>query len=261
MPEVGRGEPVDIVPQFVDEPALADAALADDRDQPQATVAFHCVKIVLEQAKFVRPADERRCEAIRPPRSPMTADHPDRLERFDRIRLALQVQASDRLEEDGTGRQIPGRPTDQDRTRRSGALQPGSDVDGVSDDQTGRGIPVTTDGGLPAQHARPRLQARHSLGFAELRYCLNEFQGRPDRSFGVVLVVDVCPPHRHDRVADVLVDHATESLDDLSRPIEVAGEHLPDLFGVALFGQRGESDDVDEHGSDEAPLLQFVAEG
>ena len=83
---------------------------------------------------------------------------------------------------------------------------------------------------------------------------IDQLEGCAHRTLGVVLVRHVGAPHRHDGVTDVLVDHTTETLDDLPRPIEVPGEHRPHLFGVALFRQRSESDDVDEHGGHEAPF-------
>ena len=57
---------------------------------------------------------------------------------------------------------------------------------------------------------------------------------------------EVGPPHAHDRVADELVDGAAEPFDDLAGPVEVDGEHVADVLGVAALGKRGVADDVGE---------------
>ena len=66
-------------------------------------------------------------------------------------------------------------------------------------------------------------------------------------------------PHRHDRVADELLDRAAVAADDLADGLEVAGLELADLLGVAALGERGEPDEVGEQDADEAALGDGVA--
>jgi hypothetical protein len=60
-------------------------------------------------------------------------------------------------------------------------------------------------------------------------------QGSPYGSLGVVLERRRRPPHRHHRVADELLDHPPVASDQLSGLLEVPGEQLADLLGVALL--------------------------
>jgi hypothetical protein len=59
-------------------------------------------------------------------------------------------------------------------------------------------------------------------------------------------------PQGHDRVADELLDHAAVALDGGPGPLEVAGEDLAYLFGVARLGERGEANQVGEEHGDQA---------
>ena len=75
-------------------------------------------------------------------------------------------------------------------------------------------------------------RARAGAG-VELRDGRDEVERGPDRALGVVLVRDRRPPDRHDRVADELLDRAAVALDQPLAGLEVAGEQLADLLGVA----------------------------
>ena len=74
----------------------------------------------------------------------------------------------------------------------------------------------------------------------------DELQGGADRALGVVLVGGGRSPHRHHRVADELLDRAAVPLDDPPRQLEVAGQQLARLLGVALLGEGREADQVGE---------------
>ena len=75
-----------------------------------------------------------------------------------------------------------------------------------------------------------------------------------NRPFGVVLPGDRRAPDGHHRVADELLDRAAVALDDLARQVEVAGQELADLLGVALLGERREADEVGEQDGDVTAL-------
>ena len=90
---------------------------------------------------------------------------------------------------------------------------------------------------------------------------VDELERGPDRALGVVLVGDRRAPQGHHRVADELLDDPTVALDHLAREIEIAGQELADVLGVAALGHRGEADEVGEEDADEAAFgdARFVA--
>ncbi len=66
--------------------------------------------------------------------------------------------------------------------------------------------------------------------------------------------VDRRAPHRHDRVADELLDRAAVAADHLAGEVEVAAERVADVLGVALLGEGREPDEVGEQHRDETSL-------
>jgi len=62
----------------------------------------------------------------------------------------------------------------------------------------------------------------------------------------VVLAGHRRAPDRHHRIADELLDQAAVPFDGVSRGVEVAGEELADVLGVAALGDRREADEVGE---------------
>ena len=87
--------------------------------------------------------------------------------------------------------------------------------------------------GLAGQDAGARAQVRRADVFTEVPHEGRELQGGPDGALGVVLVRDRRSPERHHRVADELLDDPAVALHDLAALLEVAGQELPDLLGVA----------------------------
>lgn len=59
----------------------------------------------------------------------------------------------------------------------------------------------------------------------------------------------------HDRVADELLDEASERLDLAAYALVVRREDRVHVLRVELLGPRGEPDKVDEDDADDAPLL------
>ena len=80
----------------------------------------------------------------------------------------------------------------------------------------------------PARLGRPR--ARRD-GVHHVERCAH-------RALRVVLVRDRRAPHRHDRIADELLDRAAVPPDDLVRELEVPGQGLADLLGVRVSATR-----------------------
>ncbi len=74
--------------------------------------------------------------------------------------------------------------------------------------------------------------------------------GRPHRSQRIVLVDGRQAEHRHDGVADVLLDGPAVRLELGAHDVEVAGHHLPQGFGVEPFAQVGRALQIREDDGD-----------
>ena len=82
-----------------------------------------------------------------------------------------------------------------------------------------------------------------------------QLERRADGPLGVVLLRDRCAPHRHDGVADELLDRAAVALDHGARRVEVAREELAHVLGVPALRECGrEADEVGEEDGDEPAL-------
>ena len=138
------------------------------------------------------------------------------------------------------GRRPPGRLAHEHGPCRRDRLEPGRGVDEVARDHplvggTGR------DRRLAGQHPRPGPD-RRPQGVDGVE----ELEGGPDGPLGVVLVGDRCPPDRHDRIADELLDRAPVPPDDVTREVEVPGEGLADVLGIPLRRIRREAHQIGE---------------
>ena len=89
---------------------------------------------------------------------------------------------------------------------------------------------------------------------AERRHGSDEVECRANGPLGIVLGRGRRAPHRHHRVADELLDRAAVELDQAAARVEVAGEELARVLGVALLRGCREADEVGEEDGDEAAL-------
>ena len=90
----------------------------------------------------------------------------------------------------------------------------------------------------------------------EARHRLDELERRPHRPFGVVLVRDRGAPEGHHGIADELLDGAAVAFDDGAGGVEVAGQKLARVLGVASLRGGREADEVGEEDADE-PALRY----
>ena len=112
------------------EPGLADAGLADDRDDPARTVCDRALELGRERVQLRGPADERRVEAARDAcRVGLDLEQPPRV---DGLGLALQHQGGHRLDGDGVADEPDRRVADEDLPRSGRRLEPLRDDDGVA---------------------------------------------------------------------------------------------------------------------------------
>ena len=99
--------------------------------------------------------------------------------------------------------------------------------------------------------ARARSSGSSSSPSADRR---DQIERGPHGALGVVLVRHRRPPDRHHRVADELLHRAAVEPDQPLAGLEVAGEELAHVLGVARLGARREADEVGEEDRDEPPL-------
>ena len=150
-----------------------------------------------------------------------------------------------RLEGDRRGGGPLRRLADEDRARSGGRLQPARRVDEVAGNH-----PLADRaegyGTFPGEDSGAGGDAR-----AEGLDRVDELEGGADRSLGVVFVGDRRAPDRHHRVADELLDGSPVAADHVAGKVEVAGQELPGVLGVALLGERREADQIGEQDGDE----------
>ena len=99
-----------------------------------------------------------------------------------------------------------------------------------------------------------RTPARAWIDGPERPDRVDELEACADGPLGVVLVGGRRAPDGHDRVADELLDRPAVAADDVAGEVEVAGEQLAGVLGVAALGERREADEVGEEDRDEAAL-------
>ena len=204
---------------------------------------------VLEQAELVVAADERRLERVRPAAAPALGDDAQGAPRRDRGDLALEQLLAGRLE------------GDRRRSRRGGSPRRRARCPGGATDWSRAAVLTRSPATIPwlvapiVTAASPvSTPARALMPGPTAPDGVDELEGGPDGTLGVVLAGGRRAPDGHDRVADELLDRPAVAPDDLGREVEVAGQGLADLLAVALLGERREADEVGEQDRDEAAL-------
>ena len=96
---------------------------------------------------------------------------------------------------------------------------------------------------------------RHVPDRGQILRGLADPQTRSHRAFGVILVRGGHAEHPDHRIADELLDDATEGLDLFARRREILREHLVDVFGIGRLRGRGEPDEVAEQRRDDLAFL------
>jgi hypothetical protein len=86
-------------------------------------------------------------------------------------------------------------------------------------------------------------------------HTLPQCQRRGERAVGIVAVSLWDPEHRHDRVADELLQRASVLGDDLARDLVIAAEDGADVLGITGFAHGGGPRNVGEDHGHDATLL------
>ena len=202
---------------------------------------------VLEQAQLVVAADERRLERLerfRPPRSATT-----RRARQAGTGAALPLSACSPAASKAIARDAARSVASPTRTVPGGRrLEPAGGVDEVAGDHALVRGP-DRDRRLAGQDPGPAWMP----GPSERTASTSSRPARTARSASSSWAIGRAPD-RHDRVADELLDRPAVAADDVPGEVEVAGQELPGLLGVASLGERREADEVGEQDRDEAAL-------
>ena len=235
-PGVDRGE------RLGDEPRLADACLADDRQQLTALLGSSARPGGADRFDFALAADEAALV-----RALGRIEHRDEAVRGDGLDFAFELERLDRLGLDRAADELERRLADQDLARVGRALEPGGDVDRVSG-----GEPLLGAGDdLARVHADPSLDA-------ELGECRAHLDRGPAGAQRVVLVHRRDAEDGHHRVADELLHRAAVRLDDLLHPLEVAGEQALQRLRVDRLPERGRADHVAEENRDDLAVHRTI---
>ena len=212
------------------------------------------VEELLDQAQLAVAADERRPRGpadFSAPRAPRDdAQRPP--ERHEPV-LPLQLVRARVLVDDRLLGRAPGRLADEHGARLGRRLDARRGVDEVAGDHA-LALGAERDRRLAGEHAGPGAQLRRADLVAERGHGRDQVERRPHGALGVVLGRDRRAPDRHHRVADELLDRAAVELDQPPAGVEVAGEQLARVLGVALSESGGEADEVGEEDRDEPAL-------
>ncbi len=149
---------------------------------------------------------------------------------------------------DGGLARAPGHVVHQHGSRLGDRLEARSRVHRVSEHH-GLGVGATLHRSGSGEHPRAHAQLGHTHLLTEGGYRLRECKGGADGALGVVLACHGRSPHRHDGVADELLNRAAMALYQRAAAVEVPRQQLSNFLRVAMLGERREAHQVrEEHG-------------
>ena len=256
MPPHVLGQAVDVLEELPGQARLADAAGADDADEPGAALPGRGVELVLQLAQLLVPAHEGCLERSRSPHAAALRHDAERAPRRYRSDLALEHSLTGLFEDDRPRGRPLRRLPHQHGTPRSDRLQAAGGVDEVPADHALVGR-TDRDGGFSGHDTHAGfepLQRGVAVRHPDAADSGDQLQAGPDRPFGIVLAGRGRAPQGHHRIADELLHPAAVALDDLRHGREVAILQGPDLLGIAALGKGGEADEVSEEDGHQAPF-------
>ena len=244
--------------ELPNEPALADAGQAQDREQDRLPFGPRPASGLAQKLKLlVAPGERGRVAHDATDRDARLHADFDRAPDGHRRGLALDVVGAGGL----VGHRIRGRLVD-DRAdhhlARTGLLlQPRGQVQDVAGGHRGAAEWVAGHH-LARFNPDPSLEGDAvALGRVrgELRQRVQDGERGPHRPLGVVLVGLLKAEHGHDRVAPELFGTPPEAADLGDGPLEELGHHRADDLRVVLVGQGRGRDEIGEQRGHVAPLL------
>ena len=226
------GVVLDGLKQLVDEAALADPRLADERHQLDLAGALRPLERVEQRVELAAPADERRSHAARD----VDADARPCLHRLpglDGLRLAFRLHGLGLAVVDRVARRAPRRLADEDAVDRCVRLEPGGGVDDVPGHHALAllGPRAKRDERLPGVDADAELE----LGLLVEDPVADRERGA-DGALRVVLVRHRRAEHGHHGVADELLHRAAEALELVPQAGVVRTEQRAHLLRIHLLG-------------------------
>ena len=173
-------------------------------------------------------------------------------------RLSLEVVCTVILQLEDTADQPGSLGAEEDLTAFREVLQPGGEIDGVTERAGVGGVEGTGAGDDdtcvdPGVHHERRSDAT-LVARAELVDSSMDLEGGADGALGIVFMSDWIAEHRHDRVSEELVDPSRVPLDDLGGPGEYLTHHSLDILGIEMLGHGGEAREVTEDDRYLSPL-------
>ena len=220
----------------------------DHAHQTWPALSARGLEQVLELAKLLVPADERRLERIAPVPPAALGDDPDGPPGLDGAVLALEGVVARVLEDDRARRGPFGGLADEHGPRLRDRLQSRGRVDEVTGDHALVGGP-DRHGRLARQDACPGLDAG-----TQRPNRVDQLKSGTDGPLGVILTGDRGAPDGHHRIADELLDRAAILADHVAGKVEIAREGLAHIFGVARGGVRREAHEIGEQDAHQAAL-------
>ena len=249
-PQDQLGVDLDGREELADEPALADAGDADERDELRRPFAPNPLERVAERLELTSAADERRCIRlfdVHAESRPCLHRLPD----VHRLRLALRVDRVGLAVLDRRARPAIGRFAHEDPVDGCRALQPCGSVDDVARrhrlTEVGPGGDVHER--LTRRNPDPHLEA---LGLARP---VADCERGPDGALRIVLVSDRRAEQRHHGVADELLHRPAEALELEAKSVVVRREDRFDVLRIEGLGTGCEADEIGEEDGDDLPLF------
>ena len=226
---------VDVLVELPAQARLADPGHPDERDQPRSPLARGRVQQLLENSHLGVASNERRLERLAAVRAAAHGDDPIRAPRADRQLLSLEDLLAGRLEGDCHRRGAHRPLVDEQAAGRRRGLESRGGVDHVAGDHS-LARRANGHGGLAGRDACPQLEVRRVDLGAQLADREDQLEPGANGALGIILVSGRRAERRHDGVTDELLDDAAVPLDDLARHLEVAGQQLADVLGIAGLG-------------------------
>ncbi len=238
-------QPVDVLAELPAEARLADAGRAREHHHARGAPLGGGVEQLADGAELGVPAGQRRLETVDALRPADSGDDPGGPPQLLGLALALEGVPLRVLEADGGRGEALGGGVDEHLVRGGSGLDPRRGVDGVAGDHA-LVARAEGDGDLAGDDAGPGGEGVDAALGAEQPDGVDQVEGCPDRALGVGLGGHGRTPHRHDGVADELLDGAAVALDHGGGGLEVRRQQLPDLLRVTRLGQWREPHQVAE---------------
>ena len=243
--------------KLVDHTRLADAGRTEHGEQLARAVADGTAVHLSQLLEFALAPDEGgveaplECRCIGSDTEQPIGEH--------RLGLSLGIQRRDRLEFEGALGELPGRVAEEDVAGLGSLLEPRRDVDCVSGCERPAFVRDHLTGVDPHPHLELGAELALQLG-VERRQLVAQLGGGSRCPQRIVLVDNRDPEHRHDGVADELLDGPAVAFEHLARDVEVPLHHAPQRLRVEPFAQRGRPGHVAEEDRDDLAELPHLGD-